>query len=414
MKAGDAGPKRLLSVDALRALAALYVMFGHTDLGRFRGSPVWPSVEPVWLCGGTGVSLFLVLSGFSIHLRWARRQDGEPFPVGRFWRRRFVRLYPTYWAALALSLVMLFAARGPALVHTPRPFFWSGPSQAWVLVAVNHLAVVAANIVPTPFLARSWSLALEEQIYGLYSLAMRWIRRLQPLRLLATTFALAVAWQLAAQLVGRWVPMGALTAGRPGPAWEEAVLMQLPARLFEWVLGLVAAEVWVGNLVMPRWTSWTRRAPAAIVPLGAAIWLRYHSMGHISIGSRNVFVSDALVTAVFGIGYAIVLNAMLDAEARVVARRAGRTVLTTLARVGLFSYSLYLLHPPLLELVDRYARGPRPAVVVTGWATALAVSWLFYLAVERHFVARAALLGRGPVRRQPSPAGAEPALRPAS
>src|SRR3954469_18743982 len=87
--------RRLAVVDALRAVAALLVMFGHTNLDAYRGRSWWPLVEPVWLNGGAGVGLFLVLSGFSIHPRWAARaDDDESFPVGRFWRRRFVRLYP--------------------------------------------------------------------------------------------------------------------------------------------------------------------------------------------------------------------------------------------------------------------------------------------------------------------------------
>ena len=62
---------RLLGVDALRFVAALLVLLTHTA-APWAAWPRWTA--PLhWVAsdGGTGVTLFLVLSGFSIHLRWA-------------------------------------------------------------------------------------------------------------------------------------------------------------------------------------------------------------------------------------------------------------------------------------------------------------------------------------------------------
>jgi peptidoglycan/LPS O-acetylase OafA/YrhL len=97
---------------------------------------------------------------------------------------------------------------------------------------------------------------------------------------------------------------------------------------------------------------------------------------------------DVLAQPVFAFGFAaVVAGAVLD-------RRRGRIVLPrpivrSLAWAGLWSYSLYLLHPAVLELVDRRSHlgtGPR---LLLGWAASLVVSWLFYLLVERRWLRRA-------------------------
>src|SRR5215469_13507079 len=101
---------RLTSVDALRALAALAVLVGHVP---FSGDPLPFSVQSILSAGlrlgRLGVPLFLVLSGFCIHLSVARRMasgEGVRSDWGRFWRRRFWRLYPPYVAAIGFSLAI--------------------------------------------------------------------------------------------------------------------------------------------------------------------------------------------------------------------------------------------------------------------------------------------------------------------
>ena len=380
--------RRLVVVDALRALAALLVLFGHTDLSAFHRTRWWPFVEPVWVNGGMGVGLFLVISGFSIHLRWAARtaEDGhvEPFPVARFWRRRFVRLYPTYWLALVVCIGVLVAARGPGILDRPRPYLWGGEQAIWVAV-LTHVVVVAANLVPPTFIVRAWSLGLEEQLYAAYTVLMARVRRIDPIALLLATAALSVATQLGAQAVHPWVPLDRLTDGT-APTWQLGVLFQLPVRSFEWVLGFVAAEAWVGKLRLP---AWTRHPAAAVALVGVATWFRFHSVGWTIGDGPTLYVSDALLVGLFGLGFFVLLRGLVANEARLLERRVPSAALRAAAWVGLFSYSLYLLHPPFLELVDRRLSLPRSIEVPVEWLLAIGASWLFFLAVERRFIVRA-------------------------
>src|SRR5262245_2302746 len=106
----DRSPARLTGIDMLRGAAALWVVVYHA-FGSFvphEEGALWQRIaaSPV-LLGFTGVNLFLVLSGFCIHLPLAMRmRDGElpRLEHGRYWKRRFVRLYPAYAAAMVFSL----------------------------------------------------------------------------------------------------------------------------------------------------------------------------------------------------------------------------------------------------------------------------------------------------------------------
>ena len=150
----------LPALDGLRALAVVLVVAYHLDLG--------------WATGGfIGVDIFFVISGFLItRLLLDERATTGRIALGAFWTRRFKRLVP--------ALVVMIAA---TLSATRR---WGLPEQ-WNSVrldAIAGLAYVAnwrfvfdqqsyfeAALGPSPLL-HTWSLAVEEQWYLLWPLAM--------------------------------------------------------------------------------------------------------------------------------------------------------------------------------------------------------------------------------------------------
>src|SRR6478672_8611870 len=88
---------RLQSIDALRGIAALGVVLYHAIEQTPNPIPgnflKWPAllIQSVSAYGYIGVFLFFVISGFCIHLQWARTQaGGEPANVQfrAFWKRR--------------------------------------------------------------------------------------------------------------------------------------------------------------------------------------------------------------------------------------------------------------------------------------------------------------------------------------
>lgn len=93
--------KRELPLDALRGIAALSVLFFHytTRYNEFFGSVSIVNVALGWL----GVPFFFILSGYVIHLTVDRCDTSI-----EFLKRRFVRLFPTYWICLLCSVLFYY------------------------------------------------------------------------------------------------------------------------------------------------------------------------------------------------------------------------------------------------------------------------------------------------------------------
>src|SRR5262245_61954213 len=93
-------PRHLTSVQALRALAALLVLVGHTvsNINRAAAATGAPTPAIVHLPGGFGVDLFFAISGF-IMVVSSEQLFGLPGAGRTFLERRLVRIVPLYWLA---------------------------------------------------------------------------------------------------------------------------------------------------------------------------------------------------------------------------------------------------------------------------------------------------------------------------
>ena len=119
-------PARLRGIDALRGIAALGVVFYHAvEQGEkflphnFLQYPV-RAAQTLSSFGYISVFLFFVISGFCIHLQWAKAQAAGVEPeirFGAFWKRRLRRLYPPYIIALLLFLLLTASTTGINFTH---------------------------------------------------------------------------------------------------------------------------------------------------------------------------------------------------------------------------------------------------------------------------------------------------------
>jgi peptidoglycan/LPS O-acetylase OafA/YrhL len=139
--------RRVPELDGLRGLAILLVVFAHAASGVYpHGRGFAPGLGS--LGGMVGVQLFFVLSGLLI-----TRQLVERPGLGRFYRRRVQRLYPTLVLVVAVAVV------------------WSGDlaGAARALTYTENLPAVVTwtdgRLPGGGFLGHTWSLAVEEQFY---------------------------------------------------------------------------------------------------------------------------------------------------------------------------------------------------------------------------------------------------------
>ena len=180
---GAAGPGRVVGLDGIRGLAALFVVLNHIFE---RAWPEYPGANhaPFWaawlIYGRAGVAVFIILSGFSLGLGPAR--SGWRFKsIATYAHRRAWRILPPYWAALAFSLVMTWYVLAQPRLPVP-----DGKS-----VVVYGLLVQDTFSVGSPNVA-FWSIAIEVQLYVVLPLLLLLVRRISARAMVGVVAAIVV------------------------------------------------------------------------------------------------------------------------------------------------------------------------------------------------------------------------------
>src|SRR5262245_19653695 len=388
---------RLVSVDILRALAALAVVVSHVPLGIDETTAHGKLLAAGLRMGRLGVPLFLVLSGFCIHLGAARgltRPEGPRADWVGFWKRRWWRLYPAYLAAILLSVVLYGLAGPAAFPAEERITAWPWDLLTHLLLLHNLFEAYCFSLGNGPF----WTLGLEEQLYLLYVpfLALRRGRGLAVV--LGVTLFVSLAWQCGWRAL--YGPDDGAAMPTVGP---EALALGRWLKWafgfwFAWAMGALAAEAYTGAVRLPGW-CYGRAAVLLLAALGLAT---SHAgltalFGRAEGGQLAVMgVLSGLSDLAFAAAGFVILNRWVRLESA--GWFQGRFALV-LAGVGVMSYSLYLTHVPLVRLLvswlpaEGLAAGLlRMAVVVPA---CLLFATAFFWLVERHFLKRPAPAAAG-------------------
>ena len=415
---------RLGYLDGLRGLAALYVVIFHvsqlchgyaeTESTRYLATGDWaPGASSMvrsvvrlvhFVALGYGrfaVDVFIVLSGYVLMLPVARAQRNTV--SGGFWTfmfRRARRILPPYYAMLVITLLIglvvpAMHARdpsGPSYWDDCAPMFYVGP-------IVSHLLLVHTW---TPWALRidgpMWSVAVEFQIYILFPLL------LLPIRKLIGTIPTAILFFTAGQ-VGYLFLKHALIARGMDPLGSSS-----PWFVGEFAIGMVAASLafsgrrleWIVYEKLP-WLFLTGLFAAALVffqLVDRKSWEHFHWLAPFRQSAwGSGWVTDLTVSLA-------TMCLILHLTRKAVNGSAG-LLLSFLdqkwaVRLGEFSYSLYLVHFPLINLFDLYFRkhfGPATTCIlayVVSLPAAVVLSYLFHLVFEKPFMS--------PVQKQLVPA----------
>ena len=348
----------------MRALAALYVLFHHIWLTVWPiGYNRHPGTGPVqslttWLSfGHFSVTVFIVISGFCLGLPIARKGAAGWHGALSFYKRRARRILPPYYAALLLTVLITLT-----LLHGKTGTLWDvmlplRADQAWYsLFLLND--VFGTNQINGVF----WSVAVECQIYLLFPLLVFiWLR--------------ANVWWSAATAIA----LGYLVAVKTQHSPYAGLTAQYLA-MFAFGFGI--AYLYQN----PAWRQKTAKFPWAFAAffLFAALAIKMHATSLGKAGPRFLWYD-----LVIGGAAACLIMAGCHGNKRLNAFLTSKPMLW----IGAFSYSLYLIHLPVLQLVWQYAIRPFNlpdwtqflTLLVVGTATAIGAAWLFYLLVERHF-----------------------------
>lgn len=358
---------RIDPLDGLRGLAAMWVFAGHA-------LNISNAALPIVGRPGLAVDLFMILSGglmvFQATLREGREPMASPATWRRFWTRRFFRIAPVFYTALAVALIAapwIGEARAAALAAG------GGVEPDWARYHDQGLGNILAHLTfvfglspdysfrtPLP----DWSISLEMQFYLLFPFLLLFLRRVGQI---------AGALVLTAAAAALWLPFGGWLDSFPQPSF-----LPLKLNLFFAGMLIMHARALEGR---GRLTVLAAAILLAALPLDGA-----HDVQAVAMRAANA----ALVAAMAVPG---LLSGLVAAPVGLVARLMSSRPLRWLGDV---SYGVYLIHlmalPPAVALVAHLMPGQPPLVrAAAAFALAcpvvLALAWAAFRWLEKPGIA---------------------------
>ncbi len=305
--------RRVSEFDALRGMAALGVLMFH-----LKPNDGWTHF------GMTGVHLFLVLSGYLI-TGIVIKHVGTPHFFRAFYARRVLRIWPIYYLTL-LALVALQSRLPDAPSLQGLPYYLTFTQYLWAWPGLSGVLTTPPETVHA--FEHSWTLALEEQFYLIWPLAIAVVgrKRVIPMVLAILGFG---AWF---KTLGyhTWILPNVFGAFALGGL--IAALLDDKAKVERNRLGLSAFFL-ASSAAGLAYVVWYYRVPVSDWPRSWMLW-------------RDSFQNFGFYTIHFGlVGF--------------VATNAGRWFLAPLrirelTHLGEVSYGMYLYHMPIYWLVGGY------------------------------------------------------------
>lgn len=358
----------MVFIDGMRALASLYVVLHHC-CQIYQDPDATPRYGYYafipWLLRGRAVAVFMALSGFVLMLPVVRSStlslDGGFLS---YLKRRARRILPPYYAALALTLLCIAFVPG---MNRATGEFWG-----------RALPAFSPGNLLSHLLLMHW-------------MNPAWIYRINPpWWTLGADWALYVIFPMLLLPIWRKWGIGPLLIAGITLGFLPHILLRKTAWHFDWVspwfIGLFAMGM-SGAVLQASPVLSTGAARAKKLLLGPA------GIIVLAMGFGTLWQSRVAMDFLFGgLTVWLILYCGQPAENRA----AGRNFLLRLLQsaplrgIGTFSYSIYLIHGPVLMMLYRAIE---PLHLSEGWRavfmfvaaphiTVLA-AWLFYRTVER-------------------------------
>jgi peptidoglycan/LPS O-acetylase OafA/YrhL len=348
--------------DGLRAIAALTVAAYHTMTFTGLTGSVKADVPAVWTLmqvGNYAVPVFIVLSGFVLMLPVVRSETHElRGGFGHYIARRAKRILPPYYAALAIFLLLIWAV---PLLQTDSGTAWDNKVPVTAGGLISHLLIV-------------------------HNLNGQWIYQIN-----GPAWSIATEWQIYFLLPLVLLPLWRLI----GPWWTVAFALAVGFAIGQLLPSLQSAHYWFIGLFALGMLAAHQAARGTCVRVGwPALVLFTLALAWVWIDPESAERRNMLSETLAGAAVALALLRLASATLRGERTWAHRILeARMLVWIGLWSYSLYLIHSPLLGLFNLLLLPlalPTWAQLTLMLAVALpvaaTVSYLFHLLIERRFM----------------------------
>jgi peptidoglycan/LPS O-acetylase OafA/YrhL len=317
-------------IQALRGVAVLVVVLFHGRFNVMRG-------------GYLGVDIFFVISGFLITSMVRKQIEKGSFSFADFYTRRAKRLLPAAYTTFLVTALLCVALLSSAELQQFAGQLLGAVTFTANIVLWRQGSYFGGDAELKPLL-HTWSLSIEEQYYML---------------LPAFLFFLPRRFWVRAVIAG---VVGSFAACFLVALWKPAVAFYLfPTRAWELGIGSLGGLLSFGPAAVRRIRTlfWPAVALLVLIPL--------FPFGGVHPGIDVLLVCSATIV--------IILSA--------VERYWKTAVVRSLAFVGDFSYSLYLVHWPILAILTNLWAGEVPLWArLAGVGIAFPLSYLQYRYVE--------------------------------
>jgi peptidoglycan/LPS O-acetylase OafA/YrhL len=309
-------------IQVLRGLAVLAVVLFHTQ-------------ESYFPLGYLGVDVFFVISGFVVTPLILRIFTGQDYRGGRlpnliyFYKRRFFRLAPALAVTLTISAVIIFLI-GPVADH--QRFARQGLATLLIAGNVGGYAYSGNYFSPNPNpLVHTWSLSVEEQIYFFVPLVLTIFlyNRKRFEKITAGVLGFISVFSFVSFL---FPTMLQTLYSRVGIQLASQFSFYSPIdRIWQFTIGGLT------YLLLNRYTShnWKISKAANFVIVFAVLIILFGPI-HMSLKASSIFASLLSVTVIMFKSLNVLPEILIE----------------KLEWLGDRSYSIYLVHMPLLYLAN--------------------------------------------------------------
>jgi len=351
-------PAHVPALDGIRGVAVMLVFISHfhwilsKKTGYSQVTP-WKFINRTFEAGFLGVDIFFVLSGFLItSLLLKDHANKQPGMVGRFYKRRALRLLP---ALYALLIVDFFVSRWE---NFPMDVQWRTTWHA--LLYLNNWNIVWNFGATQNDLGHLWSLGIEEQFYIAWPIVMITIAALKiPPKIaisLTVIFALVVTWRR----IDLW---------NDGVSWL-IIYVRTDTRIDSLLIGASFAYVYRYYRVPSQVLNW-----AATLCFAGLMYIKYEL-------DASPFIMKTGFTVIAVLVGIIILAA---AEGAWFANRV--LISRPLTIIGKVSYGLYIWHLPVFLILGRHVTsGPKPLRLLIGIIVASVVTVISWFFIEKPFL----------------------------
>jgi len=310
-------------LDGIRGIAILWV-FAYHAMGSAYGWNHFPWKglirdfhEPTLLLllfpinfGILGVAIFFVVSGFCIHISNSRTANRS---WKYFYFRRFFRIYPAYLTAL-LVFIFIWPWHHFSPLAIIRQLFMH-------LLAIHNLDLSSKYSINPSF----WSIGAEIQLYLIYPLLLLFVKFIGWKR---TLFALLIVETL----------LHSLNLENDASRWHYALINSPFSYWFSWAIGAYLAELYLTG----KTSAFSRLNFILILALSISTLVLRPLFSYS-------FTFFSFLTAIF-------IAKLIDQSWTLPSAMplACKPLLRHLSFIGMISYSLYLVHQPIINSIPSF------------------------------------------------------------